>query len=103
LRALCLTDGALATKHVGDDAARSKDRNRIALANAALIHQDSQRFHWFRMAQRIPRFLELAYQRSHQFSQILFLGREWTSASIQFRDLAKHALVFPLGCQKFLK
>ena len=45
-----LTDGALAGKHIGDDAARSKDGNQIALANAALVHQDSECFHWFRMA-----------------------------------------------------
>jgi hypothetical protein len=41
------------------------------------------------VAERIPRFLELAYQQRHDVGEVFFLGRERTAAGIEpfeFRD-----------------
>jgi hypothetical protein len=49
------------------------------------------------MAERVSRFLELAYQQRHEVGEVLFLGRERTAAGIEPFEFRDDTLVLRLG------
>src|SRR5260221_5961473 len=94
---MSLADRSLLAQHVGNDAAGSKDGNKVALPNGAILHQNAKGFDRLRVSQRVMRCLKLLYQYSHQLGELILLGSQWTAPRIELLEFSDHALVLLPG------